>query len=429
MQSYLFEIEKKKSFFNLENYENSEITPICFRDLAPEITDTSYLTHSIYYYPAKFIPHVVKYCISNFSKEGDYVVDPFSGSGTVGLEAFLNKRNAYLMDLNLLLNHIIPVKIPKISKELNYNILNKKIKYIIEENNVFIPNWSNYEYWYPKEFLEKLTRYWGNLKTLEEDIYYRIIESVLVKLSKHYSYAEHKTPKLFKSKSKLKYVEELLLKDWKRKFDDSLISNSNNTLKDINSLFAYTKDFNNHVIFHGGIDSSSHKIEDIEELDTLISSPPYLQAQEYIRTTKLDLYWMGYNDSDIKRLSSLEIPYRKPNKIFETETLNKVKAKLERQDLIKMLDSYFCYIIQAFENTMNHLKRNSRACIFIGNPKIDGIELEIWRVLKEYFEEKDFVFEKVYEDKIKTRQLFGMRKNKNPDGMKSEYLLVLKKSK
>ena len=138
---------------------------------------------------------------------------------------------------------------------------------------------------------------------------------------------------------------------------------------------------------------------------------------------------MGYNDSDIKRLSSLEIPYRKPNKIFETETLNKVKAKLERQDLIKMLDSYFCYIIQAFENTMNHLKRNSRACIFIGNPKIDGIELEIWRVLKEYFEEKDFVFEKVYEDKIKTRQLFGMRKNKNPDGMKSEYLLVLKKSK
>jgi hypothetical protein len=91
-----------------------------------------------------------------------------------------------------------------------------------------------------------------------------------------------------------------------------------------------------------------------------------------------------------------------------------------------MLDSYFCYVIQALENSMMKLKPNSRACIFLGNPKIDGIEVEIWRIVKEYFYEKNFVFEGVYEDKIKTRQLFGMRKNKNPEGMKSEYLLVMK---
>ena len=427
MQNYLFEIENKPTVVDPVFNINSEITPICFRDLVPEITDTSYLTHSIYYYPAKFIPHVVKYCISKYSKEGDFIVDPFSGSGTVGLEAYLNKRNAYLMDLNLLLNHIIPVKIPQIEKELNYNILSKKIKFVMEENNVFIPNWSNYEYWYPTEFLEILTKYWGNLKTLELDIYYRIIESVLVKLSKHYSYAEHKTPKLFKSKSKLIYVEELLKKNWEKKINESLFTNSHNTLKDINSLYQQTKNFENTVVYHGGIDSSAFKIDDVIEFDTLISSPPYLQAQEYIRTTKLDLYWMGYNDQDIKKLSSLEIPYRKPNKVFETETLNKVKEKLERKDLANMLDSYFCYVIQAFENTMNHLKKNSKACIFIGNPKIDGIELEIWRILKEYFEDKGFVLENIYEDRIKTRQLFGMRKNKNPDGMKSEFLLVLKK--
>jgi hypothetical protein len=55
------------------------------------------------------------------------------------------------------------------------------------------------------------------------------------------------------------------------------------------------------------------------------------------------------------------------------------------------------------------------------------IGLEIWRILKEYFVEKGYDFKDVYEDKIKTRQLFKARNNKNPDGMKSEYLLVLKK--
>ena len=42
---------------------------VSFRDLVPEIVSTSYLTHSIYYYPAKFIPQVVKYCIDNYTKK------------------------------------------------------------------------------------------------------------------------------------------------------------------------------------------------------------------------------------------------------------------------------------------------------------------------------------------------------------------------
>ena len=45
----------------------------------------------------------------------------------------------------------------------------------------------------------------------------------------------------------------------------------------------------------------------------------------------------------------------------------------------------------------------------------------------EYFCERGWNFEHVYEDRIQTRKLFGARKNKNPDGMKSEYLLILRK--
>ena len=84
---------------------------ISFRELVPEISDTGYLTHAIFYYPAKFIPQVVRYAINTFTKQEDWVIDPFAGSGTVGLEAYLCKRNAVLLDLNPLLNHIIPLKI------------------------------------------------------------------------------------------------------------------------------------------------------------------------------------------------------------------------------------------------------------------------------------------------------------------------------
>ena len=100
---------------------------------------------------------------------------------------------------------------------------------------------------------------------------------------------------------------------------------------------------------------------------------------------------------------------------------------LTRNDLRKRLDSYFCHTINALENAMNQLKPNAAACIFVGNPRIDGILVELWRILAEYFTERGFGFEKVYEDRIQTRKLFGARKNKNPDGMKSEFLLILRK--
>ena len=162
-----------------------------------------------------------------------------------------------------------------------------------------------------------------------------------------------------------------------------------------------------------------------KNFDALITSPPYMQAQEYIRTSKLDLFWMGYTEGEIKAISKLEIPYRKAERLIETKTLNEVRHSLSQERLLRILNSYFDHMIGALEHNAALLKSGGKLCVFVGNPKIDGIEIETWRIIAEYFSPKGFQFDTVYDDTIKTRQLFGSRRNKNPDGMKSEYLLVL----
>ena len=72
MKNYLFDFKQDAHIEN-EPYLTDGIIPVCFRDLIPEINNTGYLTHSVYYYPAKFIPQVVKYCIKNFSKRNDII--------------------------------------------------------------------------------------------------------------------------------------------------------------------------------------------------------------------------------------------------------------------------------------------------------------------------------------------------------------------
>ena len=411
----------------IERATSDKIALVSFRELVPEITDTGYLTHAIVSYPAKFIPQVVRYAINTYTKEDEWVIDPFAGSGTVGVEASLCKRNAILFDLNLLLNHIMPLKVYQGEEHLGKEHLCKTLDDMqINKTHRFTPAWSNIEYWYAPEILPLLSQYWGYIHSIEQDVYTGIIKSALLKVSKKFSYTEHRTPKLARSKRKLAAIDELLKDNWQKQLNQIVQVHSLKTLTDINNFLMHTPHHQNQVEFQGGVDSSY--IDVPRECDALITSPPYLQAQEYIRSTKLDLFWLGHTEEEVRELSRLEIPYRKADRIIHTETLDKVREKLTRKDLINRLDSYFCHTINALENAMNRLKQNAAACIFVGNPRIDGIKVELWRILSEYFTERGYSHEKVYEDRIKTRQLFGVRKNKNPDGMKSEFLLILRKS-
>jgi len=411
-----------------EQHLAAEPQLVSFRALIPEIEDTTYLTHALYYYPAKFIPQVVRYCIREYSPEGGWIIDPFAGSATVGLEALLCQRNAILLDLNPLLGRIVPLKLQIRHTALDHNVLRQSVEAMKRSQTQYFPEWSNLSYWYPPQVLERLGCYWGWLKQAERTPYTMLIEASLLKASKQFSYAEHRTPKLFKSKSKLAEIATLVQQDWQAQLDDAIASVAFDALKRVQQTALLLKGNANQVIAYAGVDSATMRLDSQYTTDCVLTSPPYLQAQEYIRTSKLELYWLGHSEDEIKRLGKLEIPYRRADRIVETPTLSRVRQQITRADLRALLDSYFCYTLRALENAMQTLRPTGRACIFIGSPKVDGIEVEAWRIILEYFGECGFSFVHIFEDRIKNRQLFGRRKNKNPEGMKSEFLLVLSKT-
>src|SRR5438132_4454190 len=61
---------------------------------------TSYLTHGLHPYPAKFIPQIPNALIQEFSSVGDTIGDIFCGSGTTLVEGLLLKRNVVGVDAN-----------------------------------------------------------------------------------------------------------------------------------------------------------------------------------------------------------------------------------------------------------------------------------------------------------------------------------------
>lgn len=62
--------------------------------------DTTYLSHDIHPYPAKFPPQLPAQVIKLLTSVGECVWDPFGGSGTTALEAVLNNRSCISTDIN-----------------------------------------------------------------------------------------------------------------------------------------------------------------------------------------------------------------------------------------------------------------------------------------------------------------------------------------
>jgi len=394
--------------------EKRWVEAVSFRRLEQSIPSTTYASHGMYYYPARFIPQVVSWFIKNYTKEGDWIIDPFAGIGTLSVECLINNRNAICLDLNPVIE---PLLIAKTYRSIDYSKICTSEAKILGGSRPFHPCWSRIFYWYPPQILDILEPMWG--------AYYEnpnpLALLALFKASRRFSYADDQVPKIFRSKRKMREVEDILKKDCetmiKEYFKESLEKIYASSLK----FTAYYR--GGEYIVKGGIDLPNYELD--RDIDHLITSPPYGRAHEYIRSFKLELAWLGYTDEQITGLIRKEIPYRKevPNIIINSATYDEYKSKINSR-FVRDYEVYFRSVIAGLENVMHRLR--GYAAIFVGNATYGGVEPPYHTIFTEHFESKGFKHEKTLIDKVVSRKLFRGRRNLSPNGIESEYLIIFK---
>jgi hypothetical protein len=402
----------------------SNKVPILFRNTIPEIPSTTYGTFAIYKYPAKFIPQVIAYVLKRYAKPGMKIFDPFAGYGTVGIVSRVYGYDYELWDLNPIISIIHDTAVMK-NPKANLQELMKEIKNSREE---FIPKWSNLNYWFPDEFIPILSRSWGFAHSLTDETKY-ILLIPLINVTRYFSYADEKVHKLYKSNYSRKKINELLKKDWKSQFYDMLQKEIYKLLKKVWEYNCLNPKQVNYKI-KAGIDTLSAKLEG--DVNILITSPPYLQAQEYIRSTKLELFWLGYEESYIKELSKKEIPYRTVPEIkIHSEKYYEFREKIKEKHLKTLYDRYFHSILGIFSNLGERV--TDYMCIFVGPAKIRTMPIPIDDIIIEHLKEFGWEHEVTFVDKIVSRVMFETDINpasgEKDNRIKTEHLVVLKKKR
>lgn len=258
--------------------------------------DPKYATHGIHPYKGKFYPQLAKAMFNLAHLEpGQAILDPFCGSGTVLLEAYLNGLVGYGIDLNVLAVKIARVKteLLEVDPYLRDQIFARFVELLLSPNDsnrdadAFPEDIRNeLDSWFPKPVLRKMG--W-TLRQIGEIAEPRVREALYVLFSsivRHISQQEPRDLRIRRRANPLSDgpVYELLaarVKDLRRR------------LQHFAERTSYAPvEFLPAKVVHG----DSRKLEDfssngigVGSLHAVVTSPPYATALPYIDTDRLSI--------------------------------------------------------------------------------------------------------------------------------------------
>jgi len=416
-----------------------------FRELCPEIPNTTYLTHAIHSYPAKFIPQIPYYVIKNLTQPEEYVLDPFSGSGTALVEASLLGRHSYGVDIDPLGQLITEVKTTPLNVSLHeFTKLIETFKASIKnyKGTPLLVDFPNKDYWFEKKVQEDLGIVLAALEELKPEIsepIYKFFKVCVSSIIRKVANADPKISKPFISKymrraiengrrdlDTFKYLEEALADYSRRILDYS---------HHIKEIELYTSIRPKAVMLKNS-DARSIGLDD-EAVNLIVTSPPYANAQEYLRSIKLELFWLGMATNskllDLKKqlIGTESVPAKEYAKLerFGIPDLDRTLEKIYEVDQRRsyIVYKYFVDMKKNIEEDYRVLKPSGHFCILVGDNVIRKVPLYTHRYIVDIAEDAAFKTIEVGYDRIKSRGL-SPKRHHTAGLIEVEWLMVFKKT-
>lgn len=421
--------------FNLENVFKKHVK-IEFRSILDR-KEMNQFTHRIHRYPAKMLQHIPFSFFSNrlLCHEDSIILDPFCGSGTVLLEAKIHGINSYGVEINPLARLITKVKTtPLESPKIKIGIRRLFNRLETFRGDAEIPVFPNIDFWFSKHVQRDLAK----IKTCitkqvhDNDLkdFFSICFSSIIR---EVSYADSHISPPVKSKKMLEKIASGFNPDVTRIFKNKVRENAVGVIKLSNHINHFKKNVFSEVI---GSDARSIALQD-NSIDLVVTSPPYISAQKYFRSTSLELYWLDlldvdkFRELDSKIIGTEKVYIKDYQKLHLTgvEILDEILRKVFKRDKIRayVTYNYFNEMKKVFAEIQRVLEPGRHFILLIGNNEVKGLKVPSHQILAEIALKSGF--SSVYRplvDKIKSRGLMTKR-NKTAGLINSEWLIIFRK--
>jgi len=383
--------------------------------------DSSYASHDVHAFAAKFPPQLPRAFIRGLTAPGDVVLDPMMGSGTTIVEALLEGRRGIGLDIDPLALRVSQAKtIPmraddlrdlglKVISHAQDLLANNSIERLIQKfdsrTKAFI------DYWFYPNTQRELAALVLAMQTVEVSLVRRFLEltfsSIIVTKSGGVSRARdlaHSRPHLDKEKNPKNALEQFSLR----------------LQKNIKSM-AYL-DIKGAIVAPLPGDARLMPLRN-GVIDLIVTSPPYANAIDYMRAHKFPLVWLGESVVNLTQLRARYIGSENINGAQYIELPDKTESimrQLAKQDRKKpsILRKYFTEMQSVLAEMYRVLRKDSPAIVVVGPSIMRGIDIQTHHCLAEIAQETGFsVIGVVQRSLDRNKRLMPARFGKKTDAM------------
>lgn len=464
-------VDKQLAEFRTRYRKASKPLTVSFRSLCSgwswAMRSEAY-THLMHRYPAKMFPYIPIFFLSSkeFASEKETVLDVFAGTGTVLLESIAHpylKRNALGVEINPLGRLISKVKTTPIDADELLDETTQLFQRIEKFNgDIQIPDFPNRDVWFAEKAQHELAKIIACIQKVEKvdirDFFLVCFSSII----RDVSMADPKIPppvllrpdKFQSSPIQMRKVITMLQrKKNPSPVEDFTVKVAKNIerLQTINTIDELRDgkikcdiiwdDARNlrraRLVGSGMLEKSTSKALRKGSVGLVITSPPYICAQKYLRTTKLELFWLSMVKPD--EMAGLDRSFVGTERVYKSEYdelrltgynfADRLLQKIYRRNRER------AYLVYKFLKDMEEvireihrvLKVGGRCVLVVGDNTVSGIKVETHTLLSRMAMDSGlFSIEMILRDRIRSR---GMITKRHETGglVIYDWVLVLRK--
>ena len=394
--------------------------------------NTRAYTHAIHPYPAMMIPQVAGRLIDMYAKPKAVVLDPFSGSGSVLLEAFIRGYDSYGIDINPLSLLISRVK----TTPLNYKDLQIELKKILKKasltTNTTRPNFFNIDYWFKPKVVSKLTALQTAINSINDKKikdFFKVVFSFTVRAASNTRNGEFKLYRI--DDDKLKNYSPDAFEIFKKRAGENIVAMAGLWEK-------YSRSKTKVNILN---EDARHRtsIKD-RKVDIVVTSPPYGDSKTtvaYGQFSRLSLQWLGFKGEDIDvdnrslggrlDVKNLHLGYTSPNLRYALDLVSRADKKRAREVLAFYIDLNKCFM-----ELCRVIKKGGILCMVVGNRTVKGIQLPTDEISADFGESAGFRHIETIIRKIPNKRMPSKNSPTNEPGvlgatMTEEHIVMLER--
>ena len=397
--------------------------------------DTAYITHGYHRYPAKFIPQIVSRLAEKYTKEGDFIVDPFGGCGTTLVESKVMGRPSIAVDINPVAVLITKAKITPIDPtkiETEFAKLQNKLETYNKNTEVKAPEHERIDYWFKPEEKRKLAFIFAEISKIKDqdvqDFFFCGFSNILKNCSIWLQKSNKPTRDFEKQPSEP-------IKTFAKQIKMMLRGNAR--LFQLLSEKGYLKIPSKVVC----TDARTIPAKD-NTISLIVTSPPYVTSYEYADLHQLTALWLEYTKdlSDFRKRFIGTSHHSKKHLTLNSSIAEDIRKKLLEIDkkTAEEVSTYFSEMNQVFVEMKRMLKKGGKTCIVIGNTSLQGVKILNAEVFTEQLQNLGLKVADIIKREIPSKNLPSIRDQKTGkfaaitdknkvSAYPTEYILVMEK--